>query len=92
MRWSSYVAIRAALSGPGTMRHPVGLFSYGRPQFPQFGGQVADAIGFLVADMPHTANPRRTLGKQCHCREGLDGIADLIHLCVDSLRAADRSR
>src|SRR5258707_1140127 len=64
---------------------PVGPLFDLSPKLPQFRGQIADPIRFLVTDMRDVANGRRPIGKEGHGGKRLDRVADRVHVDVDAV-------
>ncbi len=62
----------------------VGVLFDRLPDPPQFSCHGGNAVGLLVADMGHVANPGGADGERSHCRERLGCVTDGIHVDVDA--------
>ena len=62
------------------------MFIDGRSELSEFDGEVADSIGFFDTVVGHAANRRCTVNKQCDRSKCLNGIADIRHVNVDTVR------
>ena len=67
---------------------PIGLLHDRAAEPPQFAGQVADAVGLLIANVGDVADRGRPVCEKCHHRERRHCVADRIHVDID---AADRA-
>ncbi len=56
----------------------------------QLAGQVANPIGFLVADVGDARDRGWSLGEECDGRQRLHGVADRVHVDRDSVQAGVR--
>ena len=65
---------------------PVGTLLDFRPKFPQFDRQGVNPVGLLMANMGDAADRGRAFGEPRHCRKRLHGIADGVHVDLDSVQ------
>ncbi len=81
--------LREAGRERGVDHQAVGLFVDPCAELAQLGRERGDPVGLLVADVGHVADPRHSVGKECHDRLGHDRVGKRVHVDVDA-RAAGR--